>query len=140
MRILIIILLLAASLSAKAYTEAELVAAVLVGEAGIDGRAGLCCVREVVATRSAQRGLTEAQVVTQRLQFSCLNGVKRADLVAKSRKHPLWAYALWLAENPVVTNYTKGATHFDSVHFRKPSWAAGLTPVAVVLHHRFYIV
>ena len=133
-----IALLLLLSVNAFAVTDREIVAAVLVAEAGCDGEVGLRCVMEVVNTRSFQRGLSHVQVVKQRKQFSVLNGVSPSALVAKSSQHRLWPVALWIASNPVTTRYTGGANHFESVHFKTPRWAHGRTEVAIVGQHRFF--
>lgn len=135
MKSIILTLLLAAN--AFAVTDREIVAAVLVAEAGIDGERGLICVMEVVNTRSIERRLSHVAVVRQRKQFSVLNGVTPAALVAKSSKHRLWPVALRIAGSPVTTNYTRGATHFESVHFKVPSWGKSGTEVAIVGRHRF---
>lgn len=135
MKTIILLLLLASN--AFAVTDREVVAAVLVAEAGIDGEKGLLCVYEVINTRAAIRKLSNVAVVRQRKQFSVLNGVTPAALVAKSSKHPLWPVALRIAGSPVTTNYTHGATHFESVHFKVPSWGKSGTEVATVGRHRF---
>jgi len=134
----IIILILAFASNALAVTDRELVAAVLVAEAGVDGQRGLLCVYEVIATRSVERGLSHGDVVRQRKQFSVLNGVTPSELVAKASQNRLWPVALRIASNPVGTNYTRGANHFESTAFRTPRWARGRTEVAIIGRHRFF--
>lgn len=138
MRTLIAVLLMVAPVAAATHTDTELVAAVLIGEAGIDREPGLIAVMEVVNTRATRAGCSHAAVVKKPKQFSCLNGVSTAKLVAESRKHPLWLAAMHIAGNPVTTSYTRGATHFESVHFPTPRWAHGRAVVAVVGRHKFY--
>jgi len=119
-------------------TPAETVAAVLIAEAGGEGVKGMEAVREVIATRAKERRQTELQVVTARLQFSCLNGTTPAKLVERAKQHKRWADALTLASKPSATRHTKGANHYLApARLKKlPGWATG-TPV-VVGNHWFY--
>lgn len=125
-----------------AQNARELVAAVLVAEAGGEGTNGLSAVAEVIARRMALDGKTPSQVVRQPKQFSVLNGKTPAKLWAKSSGHPLYSYALWLADvlasqPEALPHATGGADHFTRSD-EKPYWARGKRPVAVIGNHSFY--
>ena len=115
----------------------ETVAAVLVAEAGGEGVAAMKAVREVVQMRAWQRQQTEADIVTARLQFSCLNRTTPARLVARSKAHPAWPAALALASRPVERATVWQANHYHALTVL-PKWAKGQRPVAVVGGHAFY--
>ena len=119
-------------------SDTELVAAVLVSEAGIDREPGMIAVMEVVNTRATIRGSSHADVVRRPMQFSCLNGVKESDLIAKAKLHRMWGAAMLIASSPGTTHSTRGATHYESIHFKTPKWAKGKPVVAVVGRHKFY--
>lgn len=127
---------------ASAQTARELVAAVLIAEAGGEGTNGLSGVAEVIRNRVVLEGRTPVQVVQRRRQFSVLNGVTPAKLWEKSARHPLYPYALHLsdllASRPdALPNATGGADHFTRSD-EKPYWAKGKRPVAVIKNHSFY--
>ena len=117
----------------------EVVAAVLVAEAGgeRDAVRSMRAVREVIQTRAGQQRRSEVAVVTARLQFSCLNGTTPAQLVARARQHPRWPAALELARAPVPVASVGQADHYHALTVR-PVWASGQRPVAVVGNHAFF--
>ena len=133
------ILVLFLTQAAFAYSDQELVAAVLIGEAGGEGVEGLQAVHEVIITRSQERRLTEAQVVAQKHQFSCL-AVGASELVAKGKRHSRWKDALNEAVAPANGNLTRGANHYLAPKRLKklPSWARGVKSCAVIGGHNFY--
>ena len=63
-----------APLRAPVGAERALIASVIIAEAGGEGREGMEAVWEVIHTRAKERKLSYTRVVTQRKQFSCLNG------------------------------------------------------------------
>lgn len=134
-----IALLIACSFRAEAVEPTEIVAAVLIGEAGGEGARGMEAVHEVVENRAALHHLTEVSVVTKSEQFSCLNGTSVRSLVAKAKRHPRWKLALEIAAGKHPTHLANGATHYD-VKTRRPSWSRGLRPVAIIGNHAFYSV
>lgn len=117
----------------------EVVAAVLVAEAGgeRDAARSMKAVREVIQMRAYEQKRTEVAIATAPKQFSCLNRITPARLVAISRQHPRWTEAVRLASAPVKQATVWHATHYHSVTVR-PSWAAGQRPVAIVGSHAFY--
>lgn len=122
--------------AAAATTERELVAAVIILEAGGEGQRGMQAVAEVIHTRSRERRTTKREVVTQPFQFSCLNSRTPAQAVARARAHPQWSTALRLALLKSAT-LTRGANHYCT-RTVKPSWAAGQRPVAIIGGHVFF--
>lgn len=133
-----LIVLMFTLVCAHAQTDAEVVAAVLIAEAGGEGTAGLVAVREVIQTRSAERRQSERAVVTARWQFSCLNGTTPASLVERARRHPRWNEALTLASAPSTSQSARGANHYHSRHIQPPAWAVGRAPDVRVGNHLFY--
>ena len=117
----------------------ELCAAVLVAEAGGTSFAGMQAVWEVIHQRAINRKLTHEAVVKQRWQFSCLNKVKPAALIAKARRHRRWDEAFVIVAAKPRTNYTKQADHYhaDSM-ITFPHWARGRKIVAACGRHLFY--
>ena len=141
----IIILTLAATANAAPphppvdVNDRNLCAAVLIAEAGGEGRAGMQAVWEVVWSRAESRRWpsTPALVVKQRKQFSCLNGVKCGQLIAKAQRHPMWRHAWGITGAPPVTQMTKQANHYHAVSVR-PYWADADAFTVQVGNHKFY--
>ncbi len=135
-----------AAVTAQAATEkqpsyeTQLVAAVLVAEAGGEGWQGLRAVHETICNRAAQKGWSKTRVVTQKFQYSCLNGTTPEKLIAKARKHNVWGAAIKVAQEK-PGEIVKGATHYDNVKaFGKPAWAYHARLVATVKNHQFYVL
>ena len=123
----------------KHYTPNELIAAVLVAEAGAetDPRA-LSAVFEVVKNRAAFYQIPYSKVVVERWQFSCLNRVHDIDRwVARMRRHDRFSEALYIVRADRKTDFTNRADHY---HEEKvdPIWARGLIPTARIGRHKFY--
>lgn len=136
-------LLVATAFALRAETPAlrrenELVAAVLIGEAGGEGdHRSLWAVREVIDNRARLRHATRTAVVLAREQFSCLNKLTREELVARAKRHPRWDEALRVARSSKRTNYTSGALYYhrDTI---LPGWAMLSKPVAYIGRHKYY--
>jgi hypothetical protein len=136
--------LLAAPLPAQVISEQELIAAVLIGEAGSNSNErdwkpfyNMQAVLEVIWKRHLERKQTFWEVLTQPKQFSCLNGITPQALIAKSRKHRNWLAAYYLADEMPKTRLAKGANHFHEISVH-PKWARGRKPVAVIGKHKFF--
>ena len=130
------------ALAAPAPTAREVVAAVLVAEAGGEPnpRQSMRAVWEVVRNRQVESHgrLTAVEIVLQREQFSCLNGTTPAKLVAAARRHARWAMALRIVDRMPRTNLARGANHYCTVECR-PDWVTvGVVPVTRVGNHLFY--
>ena len=119
-------------------TEPDLVAAVLIAEAGgeTDPRS-MPAVLEVIRNRVCSRWPTLTAVVRAPKQFSCLNGTSDAPFMAKAQAHPKWSEALGLVASP-STNYTEGATNYCRVDLH-PYWEPFMHQTIVIQHHKFFV-
>ena len=118
--------------------DLELCAAVLIAEAGGEGRRGMQAVWEVVHQRTRTRLIGHAHVVFQRWQFSCLNNRKPDDLIRQSRRHPLWVEAVTIASKLPTTSLTGSADHYHASSIKRPYWAKGRKATAKIGRHIFY--
>lgn len=144
--VLLMLLVLTRAFAQTASYSEQIVAAVLVGEAGIDGRIGMEAVAEVVLNRAVEKSDSYLSVVTKhyhrRYQFGCLNGVATKDLLRKSQKNPNFEQALQIAitlhRHPAqLPRRVYGANHYIEDNLESV-WSEGQTPVARIGHHRFY--
>ncbi len=141
MKLLLIIFALW-SFTACAQNARELVASVLIAEAGGEGESGMSAVAEVIARRMVLDRQTPSQVVRKPRQFSVLNSVTPARLWERASRHPRYPHALWLADvlasrPEALPTATKGADHFTTSSDR-PYWTKGRRPVAVIGKLSFY--
>lgn len=139
------LLLLCTALSAQTYQE-KVVAAVIMGEASIEGARGMYAVAEVINRRSQISHKTPYQIVTAsrgRIHaFSCMNGTTPERMVQKFQTWDSWPIAIQIAHVTCTApnrlpNYTNRATHFTR-KTERPWWARGKRIVAVVGNHAFY--
>lgn len=122
---------------AQAATEADIVAATLILEAGGEYAPGdMEAVHEVIVNRSVKRSLTVAQVCLQRSQFSCWNSGQIEAKIAKAKRHPRWSEAVRIVNGP-ATNYSRGADHYHA-DYVTPYWAETMTVTARIGRHIFY--
>lgn len=131
---------------APQWTEHHL-AAVLVAEAGGQGRDGMEAVAETIVNRAACKGWSIQKTITFRqntrsAHFSCLNGRSIEELYRTAHEHPLFATALQIAqlvyrEPDKIPRRVNLANHFARKG-QKPWWARDKSPVAVVGDHAFY--
>lgn len=94
----------------------------IVGEAANQGYVGMIGVAEVIRHRGG------------------VDGLMAKDL-ARVDKEPAWvwrqAVEAWKASK--MTNYTRGADHFENVEaFGKPDWAKQMKVTAIINDHVFY--
>lgn len=135
-------LIIAAALY-KSYADSaypkpyEIVAAVLLAEAGGDIKPGMTAVMEVIQNRAQKTVETPVYVVTLRHQFSCLNNTTPLLLVRIMKRHPRWSEAVKLARFGTHTNMVSGATHYHAESV-KPVWTKGAKPCARIGSHVFY--
>ena len=136
----IIILFCAITCANASYsaTDAEIVAATIILEAGGEySPNALEAVNEVIQNRAIKRRIAPSQVCLQRLQFSCWNNkYKRPELLAKAQRHPRYKQALRIALS-APTNYTNGADHYHA-DYCMPYWAKSMTVTVVIGRHIFY--
>jgi len=140
------IILLAAPICRSQTWQVKVIAAVLVAEAGSQGRDGMEAVGEVIHRRCVDKGRTPLFTVTRQVgsvhAFSCLNRTSVEHLVERNWASPAWPLALELADVVVnhperLGNLTHGATHFTRSD-EKPTWAINHKPVVVIHDHSFY--
>lgn len=140
MKNLVLLAIALASTPLYAASHREVVAAVLIKEAGGEGEVGLRAVACVIQNR----GLTPYQVVTKRYQFSCYNYVTegsqtQTSFVNIAKNHARWAYALELADQiGTLRDITGGARYFDT-NDSTAYWAKIFTPTVTIGHHTFYV-
>ncbi len=101
-----------------ANSEQELVAAVIILEAGGEGYKGMHAVASVIANRCKVDGKSPTQVVTKPYQFSCLNGISRSKAIsmAKDGWPKQWEYAMTLAsgiQTGRIKDTTRGAYFYQ---------------------------
>ena len=113
-----------------------LLAAVIIAEAGGEGRKGMEAVYEVIWQRASLQERSCLAVITQRKQFSCLNGVKHDDLIKRMSKHKHYE---WVRKSllifPPLTVHTvpngqekvnrNRADHYFAHKVTKPYWSNG---------------
>ena len=137
MKTLFTILLALGTITCQAATEADIVAATLILEAGGEYAPGsMEAVHEVIRNRSVKRSLTVAQVCLQRLQFSCWNSGQIEAKIAKAKRHPRWSEAVRIVNGP-MTNFTHGADHYHA-DYVTPYWAETMTVTVKIGRHIFY--
>jgi spore germination cell wall hydrolase CwlJ-like protein len=121
------------------------VAAVIVGEAGGEGKTGMLAVAGVIKNRM-RAGRTAYAVVSRPAQFDAYTTpilkkkTSLEDYVIRAKKHPNYAYALELAsklENGTCQDITSGATHFYSGG-TEPYWAKVFEFRVTIGGHKFY--
>ena len=122
--------------------EEKAVAAVLIGEAGGEGKTGMTAVAEVILCRAREKQWTIREVIGFPLAFSCLNETTVEALIRKNSSHKRYSEALQIARRMLRSpasfqNITRGANHFE-IKTRTPGWAKGRKPVAVIGRHAFY--
>jgi spore germination cell wall hydrolase CwlJ-like protein len=127
--------LLSAAALARGATQAEVVAATLVLEAGTEGRRGMEAVREVIVNRALARQTHQFAVVSEPRQFSCWNGRRLVAGVAEARSSPAWP-AAWAIIHGPRTNHVGDATHYYAPRLASPAWAAG-RPARTIGRHAF---
>lgn len=146
MKTLTLLLALLLTLNAEAMTryEADVIAAVLVLEAGGEGRIGMEAVAESIwnrADRPRWWGRTPYDVAVKPWQYSCLNGISGEQAITKAQRHAQWPTAQSIVNrfnSGNRTNHSKGATHYYAPKKANPSWKDKLPLTAVIGNHRFH--
>lgn len=108
--------------------KTNVIAAVIILEAGGEGVNGMKAVAEVIYNRAvavqglaAKKGkavgILDAQyaVVTAKKQFSCLNDMTPSQAIAKTSQHSSWIFAERIVldtKKSAVSNLTSGANHY----------------------------
>lgn len=137
----LLFLALCATLHAKAEpSQREVVAATLILEAGGERNDhGMVAVYEVIQNRARIKKKSLMEICLARKQFSCWNGTTDiSKTIERAKKHKKWNEALYVVDNAVDSNCTKGATHYHSNKIAPPYWTKQMTHVATVGNHIFY--
>ncbi len=121
------------------------VASVIVLEAGGEGRMGMIAVTNVIGNRAFKKygrknDLTLFKIASQKWQFSCTNGKTVAQVIARGKKHLMFAYALQLVrrmENNGLTDITDGALYYHTVNVF-PKWDGTMIRTCRINHHVFF--
>lgn len=139
MKFALLFVMLATAMSAASKTD--VVAAVIIGEAGGEGREGMRAVASVIQNRT-NKWRNSYRIATAPLQFSAYNGYanRQEILVNRAKKHPHWTYAVELAtqlETSSVEDNTDGSDHYHNTTVA-PRWADKMTFKTRIGGHLFY--
>lgn len=138
-------LLLLASVAVAQSTwpqaQAELVASVILLEAGGEGAEGMQAVAAVIQNRCRLDGLTPLEVVTKRYQFSCLNNLSHSQAInlATNKWPNQLAFAKQLTNQVYMDSLednTKGAYFYQRSECTIRKWHGRRT--VVIGHHSFF--
>tara|TARA_B100000959_G_scaffold262775_1_gene301533 strand:+ start:2418 stop:2882 length:465 start_codon:yes stop_codon:yes gene_type:complete len=125
-----------------AYTQRDVVAMTLLGEARGEGKVGMYAVATVINQRAINRNKTPKAVCLEAWQFSCWNknDPNRKKLPTLLKTHPMRHYAVEIANSitRLDRSYTKHADHYINRYAKRPSWLANRKPVAQIGNHAFY--
>ena len=119
-------------------TAEETIAAVLIGEAGGEGRTAMQGVMETINNRA--RGL-KREWLAEALkpgQYSVLNGTTARQLIDTAKTHRRWQLALTIIRYFVDKQVVRGAKYFHSPMPKPPYWAKGKPVVAKIGKLTFY--
>jgi len=121
---------------------ADVVACVLIMEAGGEKDPGMQAVLNVIKNRSKDGNLKE--VVLKPYQFSCLNkhtvdGKPLGPIIKKAKQHPKWEKAKRLVSlHKDLPDVTKGADHYHADYIDPPYWADDMERTVKIGRHIFY--
>lgn len=109
----------------------------LIAEGIGEGEEGMRRIAETILNRGEQRGLTPAQVVRERAQYTGYSNPGPAALRAQQDPASISAaQAAWqLAQGP--DDPTGGANHYWNPNIVNPSWAGGMTQLGTFGNHAF---
>lgn len=121
-------------------SEADIAAIVdtLIAEGYAEGPEGMRRIAETILNRAEQRGISPAEVVRQRAQYTGYENpgpaARQAQALPTARSA---AQAAWLqAQGP--DDPTGGANHYFNPNIVTPSWASAMTPTGQYGNHAFY--
>ena len=115
------------------HPDLEPLAAILMGEAGVEGIPGMTAVYHVILNRARKLGKQPLQVARDPAQFSILNERTTESLIKEFKQSPdprtmgLWQAAKSIALNPGA-DPTSGATHYYNPSIVMPVWASENNP------------
>lgn len=110
----------------------------LIAEGVGEGEEGMRWIAETILNRAEQRGISPAEVVRQRAQYTGYENpgpaARQAQALPTARSA---AQAAWLqAQGP--DDPTGGANHYFNPNIVTPSWASAMTPTGQYGNHAFY--
>lgn len=110
----------------------------LIAEGAGEGQEGMRRIAETILNRAEQRGISPAEVVRQRSQYTGYSAPGPAAVRAQSDPAAISAaQAAWnLAQGP--DDPTMGANHYFNPNVVRPSWANAMTPTGQYGNHAFY--
>ena len=121
-------------------SEADIAAIVdtLIAEGYAEGPEGMRLIAETILNRAEQRGISPAEVVRQRAQYTGYENpgpaAQQAHAMPAARSA---AQAAWQqAQGP--DDPTGGANHYFNPNVVTPSWASAMTPTGQYGNHAFY--
>jgi len=116
-------------LNEQKFSEQELLAGLLLGEAGGEGREGMVAIYQVLLNRSAILQKHPIQVAKESKQFSILNKQTIEELTQKMKSHKNWTLAMEILELPGGMPGGKrivgDSTYYYNPDKAKPSWGRG---------------
>jgi len=124
----------------------EIVAAVIIKEAGGEGNLGMQAVANVIHNRAKKSRQSHFAVVTRKHQFECIAPVvvrkkmTYSQFVSNAKAHPKFSYAFELVKKMKagsLPDVTKGSTHFHNPSMT-PYWAKVLPLRVTIGRHLFY--
>jgi len=132
-------------LCAEEYTERDVVAMTILGEARGEGEAGMYGVACVIAQRVINRNKTAKQVCLQKgkriWQFSCWDerdpNRKKLPTLLKTHQHAAYAKMLATNINNLQRGYVGNADHYCHVNTHN-YWTRTSTPIKVIGNHKFF--
>lgn len=123
----------------KQYTDDQLLAGLLMGEAEQDGEDGMRMVYQIIKNRANLTGLSKLQVVKQPKQFSILNEQTIEQLTAKMIKRSefyvadalkvgkkikgIYEIALEIVKKDLGNSQVGKSTHYYNPDKENPNWA-----------------
>jgi hypothetical protein len=110
----------------------------LIAEGVGEGEEGMRRIAETILNRAEQRGISPAEVVRQRAQYTGYSAPGPAARAAQSNPQAISAaQAAWnMAQGP--DDPTGGANHYFNPNIVTPSWARAMTPTGQYGNHAFY--
>lgn len=119
--------------------DTELVAAVLIKEAGGEkDKRSMAAVLEVIRERANSTNANKLiKVIKEPNQFCSVRNKNLVRVVEEAKTHSKFNKARAIVLGP-KTDYTKGATYFWRKDVKPQKWMAGLIKTAEIENHVFY--
>lgn len=128
------------------FSDSEILARTIYGEARNQGTDGICAVANVIMNRvklNGWRGHDVRSVCLKPFQFSCWNqsDPNRAKIMAVTTADPIYEQCLEIAGAAIAGTLPDIVGNADSYQVINTGayWSKGLTPVATIIDHEFYV-